>query len=171
MLPKFKHDAGEAGGARRVDRRMIPALGDLTKVKTFRSEAWLEAVRSVPYCVLCKRACQPQAAHKNEGKGKSIKTSDACTAALCADCHVRIDQGTDLTKEERRGLINAAIVATIEILSNNGLIGVVNVHVGESLFPLERGSTVGLEAVQKIAAAREAKRKNKAKASPRTWRV
>ena len=45
------------------------------------------------------------AAHSNSlqhGKGKGIKADDNLTAALCLKCHYEIDQGKNLSKEERQ---------------------------------------------------------------------
>ena len=36
-----------------------------------------------------------------DGKGKGIKAHDFRIAALCHECHVNIDSGKDLTREER----------------------------------------------------------------------
>jgi len=45
-----------------------------------------------------------QAAHANwgGGKGRGIKADDNLVAALCLKCHYEIDQGKDLTKEQRQ---------------------------------------------------------------------
>ena len=88
---------------------------------TFRSDKWLAATRSLEYCVLCKKF-GVEAAHKNEGKAKGTKASDASTAALCRECHVKIDSGKDLTRDERRALLNHAIVLTHEILAEKGVL-------------------------------------------------
>ncbi|WP_246120742.1 hypothetical protein [Chitinolyticbacter meiyuanensis] len=88
-----------------------------------RSSAWLDAVRSIDRCVLCGCVCQVQAAHRNEGKGKSQKVDDCLTAALCPTCHSEIDQGRDLTREERRARMNQAIVETLRVLVRQNLVG------------------------------------------------
>ncbi|HEY9544911.1 MAG TPA: hypothetical protein VIR56_02825 [Solimonas sp.] len=89
----------------------------------YRSEAWLNAVRSLPNCVLCG-APGVQAAHANIGKGMSIKADDAAVAALCPDHHHEIDHGTKLSRAERRALLDRAIVLTVVELARRGLIGV-----------------------------------------------
>lgn len=43
--------------------------------------------------MVCFREGRTQAAHRNQGKGMSIKTDDCFTAALCVECHAEIDQG------------------------------------------------------------------------------
>ncbi|EFH8820856.1 hypothetical protein GFP84_12430 [Escherichia coli] len=71
------------------------------------------------FCVLCGRY-GVQAAHRNEGKGVGIKVDDCLTAALCVDCHSRIDNGRDMSREERRAEMDRAIVLTLKKLVNNG---------------------------------------------------
>lgn len=90
----------------------------------YRSEAWLNAVRSLPNCVLCG-APGVQAAHVNLGKGMSIKADDCACAAICPDHHHEIDHGTKLSRAERRSLLDRAIVLTVVELARRGLIGVV----------------------------------------------
>lgn len=92
------------------------------KPETFRSEAWLAAVRSIP-CVHCGGPAE--AAHRNEGKGGAIKVDDCLAAALCRPEHTRVDRGKDLSREERRALIDRYIVATLVELVRRGLVGVV----------------------------------------------
>lgn len=93
----------------------------LLKSQTFRSEKWLRAVASLD-CVLCYRSGMTQAAHRNEGKGMGIKSHDCWTAALCADCHREIDQGKQFTREERRALMDKAILITLAELAKRGLV-------------------------------------------------
>lgn len=90
-------------------------------MKPFRSKKWLDAVRSIQCCVLCGRY-GVQAAHRNEGKGMGQKTSDCLTAALCQECHYEIDNGKDMSREERRARIDKAIVLTVEQLAISGAI-------------------------------------------------
>ncbi|EHC90443.1 hypothetical protein LTSERUB_2051 [Salmonella enterica subsp. enterica serovar Rubislaw str. A4-653] len=42
-----------------------------------------------------------------------LKTDDCATAALCPECHHEIDNGNKLNREERRCLMNRAIVLTV----------------------------------------------------------
>ena len=92
------------------------------KNPAYRSKAWMQAVASLP-CVLCGKHGQTQPAHRNEGKGMGMKTHDCWTAALCYECHSRIDQGAHLTREDRRSLIDGAILLTLSQLANAGLVG------------------------------------------------
>lgn len=91
------------------------------KSPPFRSEAWLRAVSSLP-CQNCGREGLTQAAHRNQSKGMGMKTDDCLTAALCVDCHARVDQGTHMTREDRRAMLDAMILATLVELCNQGLV-------------------------------------------------
>lgn len=85
----------------------------------YRSPKWLQAVRELETCVLCG-AYGVQAAHRNQGKGAGMKTSDCLTAAICPSCHTAIDHGKEMTREERRAEIDRAIVLTLERLVKSG---------------------------------------------------
>src|SRR3546814_11313416 len=81
----------------------------------YRSEAWLNAVRPLPNCVLCGSPAV-QAAHANIAKGMSIKADDAAVAALCPVHHHAIDHGKKYSRPERKTLLDRAIVIhTVEI--------------------------------------------------------
>ena len=60
------------------------------------------------------------AAHRNEGKGMAIKTSDATAAPLCYWCHTRLDQGKDMTRDERRSMWNNAYIKGMAALIETG---------------------------------------------------
>ena len=96
----------------------------IPKNKPIRSAKWLQAVRELEYCVLCG-AHGVQAAHRNEGKGAGMKTSDCLTAAICPCCHTAIDQGKAMTRDEKRALIDRAIVLTVEALVKAGRLVIV----------------------------------------------
>lgn len=96
----------------------------MPKVQTVRSTSWLSAVRSLPACVLCG-AHGVEPAHRNEGKGGAIKAHDCWTAGICRTCHREIDQGTAMTRDERRALIDRAIVLTLAELVLAGKVGVI----------------------------------------------
>ena len=63
-----------------------------------------------------------QAAHSNwgSGKGRGIKANDNAVAALCLKCHYEVDQGKNLTKEERQKMWEKAHKKTIQTLINSG---------------------------------------------------
>ncbi|WP_312836654.1 hypothetical protein [Pantoea sp.] len=92
-------------------------------MKTYRSRKWLAAVGQIECCVLCG-AYGVQVAHRNEGKGMGLKVDDSLTAALCVTCHTDIDSGKNLTREERRALMDRAIVLTVQRLSREGRIAI-----------------------------------------------
>lgn len=91
----------------------------LPKRQAFRSELWRRLVASIP-CVFCGR--ESQAAHRNQGKGTGIKTDDCQTAALCPGCHHEIDNGKDMTREQRRARMDEAIVLTVTEMARRGMI-------------------------------------------------
>lgn len=103
-----------------------PVSGDVVAVpKTayVRSKALREAYRLIP----CQ-ACGAQdgtvvCAHANEswaGKGMAIKACDTKAASLCFTCHSRLDQGSDMTRDERRAFWLAAHLKTIPLLVAGG---------------------------------------------------
>lgn len=99
-------------------------MRDLLQRQTpYRNPKWLAAVRSIECCVLCG-AYGVQAAHRNEGKGMGQKQSDAAVAACCQSCHHEIDNGKNLSREERRAMMDRAIVLTLIELVNLGKVGV-----------------------------------------------
>ncbi|MBN3093505.1 hypothetical protein H4F39_07355 [Pectobacterium brasiliense] len=89
--------------------------------KIYRSKKWLAAVGSIDQCVLCG-AWGTQVAHRNEGKGMGIKADDCATAAICVHCHTEIDNGKDLTRDERRQMMDRAIVLTVILIARHGLV-------------------------------------------------
>lgn len=93
----------------------------MLKQKTYRSKKWLAAVGSIDQCVLCG-AWGTQVAHRNEGKGMGMKVDDSATAALCISCHNSIDNGNQLSRDERRQLMDRAIVLTVIQVTRSGLV-------------------------------------------------
>lgn len=87
----------------------------------YRSKKWLAAVGSIQQCVLCG-TWGTQVAHRNEGKGMGIKADDCATAAICTECHTEIDNGKNLTREERRQMMDRAIVLTVIQIARLGLV-------------------------------------------------
>lgn len=90
----------------------------------FRSEKLRRAVSQL-HCMHCGRTGATQAAHRNEGKGMGMKTSDALLAALCDECHRELDQGRDLSREERRDMWNRAAIKTYQELIETGRLAVI----------------------------------------------
>lgn len=87
-----------------------------------RSQKLLKLVASLS-CQCCGMDNGVQAAHSNwaewGGKGKSLKSSDEYTAALCLKCHYEIDQGAHLSKDERKEMWFKAHKKTVNILVEN----------------------------------------------------
>ena len=103
-----------------------PVSGDVApqpKATYIRSKTLREAYRLIP-CQACGAddgtvVC----AHANEGaygKGMAIKACDTKAASLCFTCHSRLDQGSDMTKAERRAFWLAAHLKTIPALVSAG---------------------------------------------------
>jgi hypothetical protein len=93
-------------------------------VSTAADRRWFAAVASIESCVLCNR-WGVQVAHSNQLRGMSQKAAAHNTAALCRECHHEIDNGSKLTQEERRALMNRAIVLTHDALVKRGLLRLV----------------------------------------------
>ena len=93
------------------------------KVPTYRNQKWLRAVADLGECVLCG-SHGVQAAHRNESKSMGAKVDDCLTAALCPTCHSAIDQGKDLSRDQRRSEMDRAIVLTLRQLVLQGRVSV-----------------------------------------------
>lgn len=91
----------------------------------YRNKKLLEIVRKSP----CQH-CGTQdgtivAAHSNQlrdGKGRGIKAHDYRIAALCYGCHMKLDQGTRMSKQERVEMWDEAHRKTIAWLFENDLL-------------------------------------------------
>jgi hypothetical protein len=89
----------------------------------YRNKNLLVAIRDCP-CANCGSTYGVVAAHRNEGKGMGLKVSDALVAPLCFTCHSELDQGKDLSREERRDMWNRAYIKGIQYMIENGIIKV-----------------------------------------------
>ena len=92
------------------------------KFNYFRSRKHLMNVAELP-CQNCYIEGQTQAAHSNwaeHGKARGLKASDEFTAALCQKCHMELDSGARLTKEQRRSLWQMAYQKTVVQLKGQG---------------------------------------------------
>lgn len=83
------------------------------------------------YAAVASLECQrcgrhgSQVAHSNQlrdGKGRGLKAYPWRVAALCPECHVEIDSGAHMSKEERRNAWDEAHRATIGELFARGLV-------------------------------------------------
>ena len=94
----------------------------------YRNKKLLELVRNFP-CQHCgKQDGTVVAAHSNQlrdGKGKGIKASDFRIASLCFTCHMELDQGKNLSKQERLEMWEEAHRKTIGLLFDNGHLEVI----------------------------------------------
>jgi len=91
----------------------------------YRNAKLLVACRQLP-CQLCEiEDGTVVAAHSNQladGKGRGIKASDYRVAALCFSCHMDLDQGNKLSKDQRREFWEIAHRRTIGELFERNLI-------------------------------------------------
>lgn len=88
----------------------------------YRSTRLLKAVSTLP-CQLCYREHETQAAHANwgvYGKGMGQKAHDCFVAALCIRCHAELDQGKNLSADERQQMWEAAFRKTLLALFETG---------------------------------------------------
>jgi hypothetical protein len=87
-----------------------------------RSKKLLKLVAGLD-CQSCGSGNMVQAAHTNwgGGKGRGVKADDNLVAALCLKCHYEIDQGKDMSKEERQEMWEQAHIATVKKLYIQGL--------------------------------------------------
>jgi len=72
----------------------------------WRNQLIKDLAREAPHCMRCEKHNEGQvvAAHSNQsrdGKGMSIKAHDFRIAYLDDVCHMEIDQGKGMTREER----------------------------------------------------------------------
>ena len=88
----------------------------------YRNQYLLEKVREAA-CQHCgAQDGTVVAAHSNQlrdGKGRGIKAHDYRIAALCFKCHYSLDQGSSMTKEERREMWEEAHRKTVGWLFEN----------------------------------------------------
>ena len=103
----------------RLPRPVSGEVAAQPKATYIRSKALREAYRLIP-CQACgANDGTVVCAHANEGwagKGMGIKASDENGASLCFACHSRLDQGSDMTRDERRAFWLAAHLKTIPAL-------------------------------------------------------
>lgn len=94
-----------------------------------RDPKLLRLAKGMP-CVMCGADDGTTvAAHSNlleHGKGKGIKAHDCMSAWLCHRCHYELDQGTSMSKAEKREFTLTAICRTVQELFKRELIGVLN---------------------------------------------
>jgi len=88
----------------------------------YRNRKLLDVLRQSP-CQACGRADGTiVAAHSNQlrdGKGRGLKSHDYRVAALCYACHMELDQGKKMDKDQRVQFFEDAHRATIGWLFEN----------------------------------------------------
>jgi hypothetical protein len=94
----------------------------------YRNKPLLEVVRDAP-CQLCgAQDGTVVAAHSNQqrdGKGTGIKAHDYRIAALCYGCHMQLDQGSKMSKEDRVDIWEMAHRKTVGWLFENDRLKVI----------------------------------------------
>lgn len=86
-------------------------------MSNYRDRKLLDLAHRVTVCQACghhTEGCEP--AHANwsrYGKGMSIKAHDCFHAAMCHECHAWLDQGKDLSHEERIAIWQRAFERTL----------------------------------------------------------
>jgi hypothetical protein len=91
----------------------------------YRNKKLLELCREIP-CQSCGRSdgtvCAAHSNQQRDGKGTGIKASDAAVASLCSKCHFELDNGKNLTKEDRREIWELAHRLTIRHFIENDML-------------------------------------------------
>lgn len=89
----------------------------------YRNKKLLEVVRESP-CQHCGvedgTVCAAHANTAAAGKGMGIKAHDYMIAALCFRCHHALDQGREMTKDERAEMWQNAHKGTLAWLFQSG---------------------------------------------------
>jgi hypothetical protein len=90
------------------------------KHKYIRSKRLLWLVAELE-CQLCGSGQNIQAAHTNwgGGKGRGIKADDNLIAALCQECHYKIDQGSKWSRDQRKEAWTLAHTRTVKVLTES----------------------------------------------------
>lgn len=92
----------------------------------YRNQKLLESVRQSP-CQHCGiddgTVCAAHSNQMRDGKGRGLKAQDYRIAALCFKCHSELDQGRDMSRQERLNMWEDAHRATVGWLFENDIIG------------------------------------------------
>lgn len=78
-------------------------------MSTAEERRWFAAMASLERCQLCKAPGQ-QVSHRDFGKGMGLKTPAYQTTYLCYDCHSALTDSKNFTRDEKRALMDRAIV-------------------------------------------------------------
>lgn len=93
-------------------------------MSVYRNRNLLDLAKQAPVCFGCMSPNQGDvvAAHANEGKALGMKNPDFMWAALDGRCHAALDQGKDMSREDRRAFWLQAYWRTTTWLWESGLI-------------------------------------------------
>ena len=95
----------------------------------YRNPKLLALARECPFCMNCGKSNNDDvvAAHSNQlrdGKGRGLKAADHKICYICYLCHLNLDQGKNMTKQERIDMWEEAHRKTITWLFESGKIKV-----------------------------------------------
>lgn len=91
---------------------------------TYRNRKLLDACRRLEcqHCGLDDGTVV--AAHGTQGKGMALKAPDHQVASLCYACHMNLDQGSRMTRDERRDMWLQAHLKTMAAMIERGILAV-----------------------------------------------
>ena len=96
----------------------------IPKTQYIRSAKLMQAYRKIP-CQHCGiddgTVCGAHSNQAKHGKGRGIKASDIFCASLCHACHMAVDQGRSMSRQERETVWANAHRKTIQALVALGL--------------------------------------------------
>lgn len=78
---------------------------------TAADRKWFAATASIELCALCGAQGQ-QVCHRDYGKGMGLKTKAWMTTYLCGNCHRQLTDGKEYNRDQKRALMDRAIVNT-----------------------------------------------------------
>lgn len=94
----------------------------------YRNRKLLDLAHKVTVCQSCgahTEGCVPAHANWSKyGKGMSLKANDHWHAALCHPCHMVLDQGKHMDKEQRMDMWERAHIKTMDLYWSNGWLDV-----------------------------------------------
>jgi len=88
-------------------------------MSTALERRWFDAVAEIEVCVITGHH-GIQVAHRDFGKGMGLKTAPWMTAALWHELHRELTDGTQYNRDEKRALMDRAIVNTHDRLIRAG---------------------------------------------------
>ena len=96
----------------------------IPKFDYIRSPRLMQAYRKIP-CQSCGvddgTVCGAHSNQAEHGKGRGIKASDVYAASLCHACHMAVDQGRSMSRQERLTVWTYAREKTVRELVRQGL--------------------------------------------------